>query len=106
MQKTSSQNSGQVPNTCYKIVVRKFPICKVKQIWLKKLKLIIQDSLKVENTPAPHRIKHNVSRATEASCQVQGQQQQTWPEKAPATMFQRHYALCDILNLKHIPLKK
>ena len=26
LQKTPSQKSGQVPNTCYKIVVRKFPI--------------------------------------------------------------------------------
>ena len=31
------------------------------------------------------------------SCQVQDQQQQTWPGKTAVTVFQRHYALCDLL---------
>ena len=36
--KTPSQKSGRVPNTCYKIVVRKFPIYKLKQKKVKKVK--------------------------------------------------------------------
>ena len=36
--KTPSQKSGRVPNTCYKIVVRKFPIYKLKQKRAKKVK--------------------------------------------------------------------
>ena len=38
LQKTLSQKSGRVPNTCYKIVVRKFPIYKLKQKRAKKVK--------------------------------------------------------------------
>ena len=36
--RTPSQKSGRVPNTCYKIVVRKFPIYKLKQKRTKKVK--------------------------------------------------------------------
>ena len=36
--KNFSQKSGQAPNTCYKIVVRKFPIYKLKQKGAKKVK--------------------------------------------------------------------
>ena len=36
--KTSSQKSGRVLNTCYKMVVRKFPIYKLKQKRTKKVK--------------------------------------------------------------------
>ena len=32
------QKSGQVPNTCYKIIVRQFPIYNLKQKRVKKLK--------------------------------------------------------------------
>ena len=35
-QKTPSQKSSRVPNTCYKIVVRKFPIYKLKQKMTKR----------------------------------------------------------------------
>ena len=63
--KNSIQMSGWVPNTCYKIVVRKFPIYRLKQKWAKKLKLIIQDSLKVGNTPTHHCREHNDSGTTQ-----------------------------------------
>ena len=56
---------------------------------------MIQESLKVKNTLTHHRRKHIVSGTTQAL--FQNQQQQTWPEKTPATVFQRHFALCDIL---------
>ena len=56
---------------------------------------MIQKSLKVKNFPANHRRKRNVSGTTQAL--VQDQQKQIWPEKTPATVFQRHFALCDIL---------
>ena len=36
--KTLSQKSGGVLNTCYKMVVRKFPIYKLKQKTAKKVK--------------------------------------------------------------------
>ena len=35
---TPFQRSGRVPNTCYKIVVKKFPIYKLKQKRAKKIK--------------------------------------------------------------------
>ena len=38
LQKTASQKSGRVPNTCHKIVVRKYPIQKLKQKRAKKAK--------------------------------------------------------------------
>ena len=38
LQKTPSQMSGRVPNMCHKIVVRKFPIHKLKQKTTKKVK--------------------------------------------------------------------
>ena len=37
-EKTPSQKSGQVPNICYKIIVRQFPIYNLKQKRVKKLK--------------------------------------------------------------------
>ena len=36
LQKTPSQKSGWVPNTCHKTVVRKFPMYKLKQKRAKK----------------------------------------------------------------------
>ena len=38
LQKNPYQKSGRVSNTCYKIVVRKFPISKLKQNRAKKAK--------------------------------------------------------------------
>ena len=55
---------------------------------------MMQESLKAKNTLIHHRRKH-VSGTTQAL--FQDQQKQTWPEKTPATVFQRHFALCDIL---------
>ena len=40
------------------------------------------------------------------SCQVQGQQQKTWPEKTLVTVFQRHYAFRDILQNADNKLKQ
>ena len=38
LQKTPSQKSGWVPNTCHKVVVRKFPVYKLKEKAAKKVK--------------------------------------------------------------------
>ena len=38
LQKTLTQKPGQVPDTCYQKVVRKFPIYKLKQKRTKKVK--------------------------------------------------------------------
>ena len=35
---TSFEKKCRVPDTCYKIVARKFPICKLKQKMAKKVK--------------------------------------------------------------------
>ena len=56
MQETPSQKSGQVPNTCYKIVVRKFPINKLKKRGVNKLKannILLLESWKHTHTPSP-----------------------------------------------------
>ena len=39
-------------------------------------------------------------------CQVQDHQQQTWPDKTPVTVFQRHYSLRDILQNADNKLKQ
>ena len=56
----------------------------------------MQDSLKVEYTPT-HR-EHNVSETTQASFLAKFKQPAiNLARKDTATVFQRHYALCDIL---------
>ena len=37
-EKAPSQKSGRVPNTCYKMLVRKFPVYKAKQKRIKNVK--------------------------------------------------------------------
>ena len=50
LQKTPSQKPDGVPNTCYKIVFRKFSVIKSKQ----------KKALKVENTLTDYRRAYNV----------------------------------------------
>ena len=58
----------------------------------------MQLSLIVESTPAYHRREYNVlKQCKHIFCQVQGHQQQSCPEKKPATVFQRN-VLCNILK--------
>ena len=55
LQKPPSQTSGWVPNACYKIAVRKFPVYKLKQKMAKKGKTNntrILESWKYPNTPS------------------------------------------------------
>ena len=65
MRKNSSQKSVQVCNTCHKMVVRKFPVYKLKQKGAKKFEN--QNFLKSENSSTHHRREHNVSGTTQAS---------------------------------------
>ena len=63
--KNPIQKFERTPNTCHKIVFRKFPMYKAKQKRVKKVKN--QNSVKVENISTHHRGENNVSGAAQVS---------------------------------------
>ena len=72
----------------------------------KSSKLITLESLKVENTPTHHCRKHKVSGITQTSFLAKFEVSSNKLKKTPTTVFQRPYALCDVLQNTESKLKQ